>query len=202
MIIDKSNALSLFCREAPRKIELGCGHSKKGADYVGIDMLDTPAADIVGDAVDVLKRIPDGSVSEVFSSHFAEHVDDLETILDEVCRVLVDGGLMVTVAPHFSNPYFYSDPTHRRFFGLYTFSYYCNDRIFRRKVPDYTKIDGLNLVSVDLIFRAARPHYVSHVVRKIFGLFFNSTNFLKEVYENSFASFISCYEISYVARKS
>ena len=202
MLIDKSNSIGRFSRETPGKIELGCGHHKKSADFVGIDMIDTPAVDIVGDAIEVLKRIPDGSVSELFSSHFAEHVDDLEAVLNEVRRILATGGTMTTVAPHFSNPYFYSDPTHRRFFGLYTFSYYCRDQLFRRQVPDYSKIDGLSLVSVDLVFKAARPHYLSHAVRKIFGLLFNSSNFLKEVYENSFASILSCYEISYVVRKS
>ena len=202
MVIDKSNFIAVFSADSPRKIELGCGHHKKGADYVGIDMIDTPAADIVGDALAVLKALPDGSVSEVFSSHFAEHVDNLEPILNEVRRVLADGGTMTTVAPHFSNPYFYSDPTHRRFFGLYTFSYYCSDKLFRRQVPDYSKIDGLSLVSVDLVFKASRPPYLAHAIRKLFGLIFNSSNFLKEVYENSFAPIISCYEVSYVVRKS
>jgi ubiquinone/menaquinone biosynthesis C-methylase UbiE len=202
MIIDESNRLALFSSENPRKIELGCGHHKKSADHIGIDMLDTAAADIVGDAVEVLRKIPDRSVSEIFSSHFAEHVDDLEVILNEARRVLVDGGTMITVAPHFSNPYFYSDPTHRRFFGLYTFSYYCRDEIFRRQVPAYRQVEGLSLVSVDLVFRAARPHYFSHAIRKVFGFFFNASNFMKEIYENSFTSVLSCYEISYLVRKS
>jgi SAM-dependent methyltransferase len=202
MVIDKSNILPSFSPDRPRKLDLGCGPVKKSPDHIGVDLLDTGAADIVGDVVEVLKSIPDASVSELFSSHFAEHADDLEAILHEARRVLVDGGLMITVVPHFSNPYFYSDPTHRRFFGLYTFSYYCADSIFRRQVPSYSRIDGLSLVSVELVFRAARPHYLSHALRKAFGIVFNTTSFLKEIYENSFSSILSCYEVSYVVRKS
>src|SRR6185312_2948084 len=37
--------------------------------------------------------------------------------------VLEPGGEFRAVVPHFSNLHFYSDPTHRTFFGLYTFSY-------------------------------------------------------------------------------
>jgi ubiquinone/menaquinone biosynthesis C-methylase UbiE len=83
---------------------------------------DSDAVDIVGDALQVLKKVPDNAVSKITSYHFLEHVDNLGILLEEIARVLKQDGTLVSVVPHFSNPFFYSDPTHKNFFGLYTFS--------------------------------------------------------------------------------
>lgn len=68
-------------------------------------------------------------------------------------RVLVNKGVIYICAPHFSNPYFYSDPTHKNFFGLYTMSYFCNSK-FMRKLPKYLNMEmGLNLEKTKLNFK-------------------------------------------------
>ena len=105
------------------KLDLGCGETKRADDFVGVDILDNPAVDIVGDVLDVLRRLPNESVDEVFSAHLFEHLDGLQEVVGELERLLVPGGRVTVVVPHFSNAYFYSDPTHRRPFGLYSFSY-------------------------------------------------------------------------------
>ena len=45
------------------KLELGCGQTKRGPDWVGVDVLDTPAVDVVGDVFDVLRTLDDDSVA-------------------------------------------------------------------------------------------------------------------------------------------
>ncbi len=44
----------------------------------------------------------------------------------ELHRVTRSGGRIEVIVPHFSNPYGYSDPTHVRFFGAYSFYYFCD----------------------------------------------------------------------------
>ena len=118
-------------------IELGCGPVKRRAGSIGIDLINGDVVDIVGDALDVLRALPAGCVRLVSAWHFLEHFTDAGPILDEMSRVLGPGGEIEIVVPHFANPYFHSDPTHRNSlgFGLYTMSYYARDPLFRRTVP-------------------------------------------------------------------
>src|SRR5262245_57920612 len=107
-------------------IELGSGPRKRRAGSIAIDLVDGDNVDIVGDALEALRAFPDGCARLVTSSHFLEHVPDAGPMIDEMSRVLGPGGEIEIVVPHFANPYFHSDPTHRNSlgFGLYTMSYY------------------------------------------------------------------------------
>ena len=122
-------------------IELGCGPLKRHAGSIAIDILDGEHVDVVGDALDVLRALPAGCAKLVSSSHFLEHLHDAGPILDEMSRVLGPGGEIEIVVPHFANPYFHSDPTHRNGlgFGLYTMSYFARDPLLRRQVPGYVR---------------------------------------------------------------
>lgn len=200
-MIDKNNIIPGISSKAPVVLELGVGDRKRKAESIGIDVIDTSAADIVGDALEILRTLPAMSVREISSAHFFEHITYLPAILQEVERVLAVGGSMRVMVPHFSNPFYYSDPTHVNVFGLYTFSYYCEDRVFRRKVPRYVSQSGLELIAVKLVFKSFSPRYLAHGVRKIFQGIFNLSNFTKEIYEDSFSNLISCYEIEYTIRK-
>ena len=126
---------------APVVIELGCGNNKP-AGRIGIDRVHLPAVDIVSDLEHGLPFLPDNSVDEFHSHSFFEHVGDLELLLRELCRTLKPGGKSYSFVPHFSNPYYYSDYTHAKFFGLYTLYYFSEfaDQP-KRKVPNhYTDI--------------------------------------------------------------
>src|SRR5256885_7931217 len=54
-------------------------------------------------------------------------VQQLVPLLAELHRVARAAARLEFIVPHFSNPRYYSDPTHIRFFGLYTFYYFCDD---------------------------------------------------------------------------
>jgi len=164
-MLDKNNIISKILRDEPVKIEIGCGDRKRDPDAIGIDILDTSATDIVGDALEVLRALPGESVKAITSFHVFEHLQDIQEIIAEVERVLVPGGEMLVVVPHYSNPFYYSDPTHRNFFGLYTFSYFCDDKLFRRRVPSYVRRMGLELSRVRLVFKSFPPRYLTHALR-------------------------------------
>ncbi|NDV89039.1 methyltransferase type 11 [Aurantimonas aggregata] len=193
--------MAQISQATPARLEIGVGHKKRDPMAVGIDIIDTAAADIVGDALEVLRNLPSLSITSIQSFHVFEHLDDIPGVMHEVERILVTGGEMTVVVPHFSNPFYYSDPTHRNFFGLYTFSYYCHDQLFRRTVPTYSRQKGLSLVHVRLVFKSFPPRYIAFLIRKGFEVVFNACNWAKEIYEDSFSNVISCYEIKYVIRK-
>src|SRR3989338_7869822 len=104
-------------------LELGCGPTKSEG-RIGIDRLALPGVDIVADINEGFPYLPDHSVDEIHSKSLFEHVENLEFFMREIVRVLKPGGKNCLFAPHFSNPYYYSDYTHTRFMGLYTFHYF------------------------------------------------------------------------------
>ena len=182
-------------------LELGCGNRKRFENSIGIDMLDYPCVDIVGNLSEVLQSFPIGSVDRVTSHHVFEHLDDLEGILMELARILKHGGLLEIVVPHFSNPYYFSDATHKSFFGLYTLCYFSSGSPFQRQVPSYQRQLNFETVTVDLIFKSARPFYLRHGFKRLFGYFFNFNNYTRELYEENFCYVFPCYELRYVLRR-
>jgi len=200
-IRDKNNVLIRLQPDAPVAIELGCGPNKRHADAIGIDALDYPCVDVVGDVYEVLAQLPTGSVDRVYSYHFIEHVESVSRLLEELARVVKVGGEIEFIAPHFSNPHFYSDPTHRNFFGLYTFSYFSNGSPLRRKVPTYQEKLRFRLEQVDLRFKSFPPFYVRHAFKKLIGSVFNSCGYMKELYEENFCYLFPCYEVCYRLRR-
>lgn len=184
---------------AGAKLDVGCGSRKREPDYIGIDRRALPGVDLVGEAADVLSAIPAGVVGEIWCSHFLEHVDDFEAVLAEMCRVLRRGGRLEIVVPHFSNPYFASDPTHRRPFGLYTFAYLVADSPLRRQVPCYGDPLPLplRLVGVALNFKSTPPFYGRHAFKRAVGLLVNLSRWTREFYEENLVYLVPCYELRF-----
>ncbi|WP_092202466.1 methyltransferase domain-containing protein [Blastococcus tunisiensis] len=185
----------------PLHLELGCGSTKQQAEAVGIDIMQLPGVDVVADAVEVLRSLPDASVSSIYSEHFMEHIDDPLALLREAARVLKPNGDFRAVIPHFSNPAFYSDPTHRSFFGLYTFSYWVQSSGFRRGVPQYVDPVPLDLISARHVFKSSRPFYVRHALKKLAGAWVNRSRWTQEFYEEHLCWVMPCYEIDFLLRR-
>jgi len=59
-----------------------------------------------------------------------EHVADLIATLGEIARVSVPGARCYVTVPHFSCVSAYQDPTHRRFFGYFSFDYFTESGVF------------------------------------------------------------------------
>jgi ubiquinone/menaquinone biosynthesis C-methylase UbiE len=200
-LIDKTNIIQRLRSIPYIELELGCGNRKINRQAIGVDILDYPDVDIVGDVYEALALFPNQSVDAVYSYHFVEHVPDVARLISELSRIVKVNGHVEFVAPHFSNPYFYSDPTHRSFYGLYTFCYFTNKSPFARQVPTYGYKSGFDIFKVDLIFKSTRPFIVRYGLKKIIGSFFNSCNYLKEFYEENFCYLFPCYEVRYILRR-
>ena len=183
-------------------IEIGVGpYQRRIKNSITVDILPGPDVDIVEDIFVFLSELPDSSISAIYSSHFLEHIDNLEKLFCEFSRVLQPSGLMEHIVPHFSNPYFYSDPTHSRQFGLYTLSYFFESDFLVRSVPKYTPIDDIVLTNITFRFRSVKPRYILHIFKLFFALLINIHPYLLELYEESFCWLIPCYEICYKCSK-
>jgi hypothetical protein len=181
------------------KIDLGCGSNKKEG-YYGIDRLNLEGVDYVADIEEGLDMIPDHSVDEYFTSHFLEHTENFVFVMKEIHRTLKIDGMVKIIVPHFSNPYFYSDYTHKRFFGLYSFDYLSKrDSRFKRGVPLYG--DALFEVEMrKLIFKAPVFPFLNLIKKHIIQRFFNLSPYFQEVYEGLFTKVFACSEIQYNLR--
>ena len=180
----------------PVVLDLGCGrHKRPGA--IGIDRVDLPGVDIVADIEEGLGFLPDACADEVYAFSCLEHMQNFEHLVAEIVRVLKKDGRAVVQVPHFSNPYYYSDPTHKRFFGLYSFYYFVEMKDQpKRKVPDYYFPVRIKVVSQKLLF--ASPFLVGKVFKRLLQVVFNLGTVVQEFYEENFCYLFPCSTIEVV----
>ncbi len=179
------------------KIDLGCGPSKKKG-FKGMDIIPYPGVDYVVNLEEGFSFLPNDSVDEFYTSHFLEHVVNIELILAEIHRTLKPGGVCNIIVPHFSNPYFYSDYTHKRSFGLYSFDYFSrHDSGYRRKVPKYNGSIDFKVVSREIILKSPN-FYITNLLKKyILNKIFNYNKYFQAVYEEYFTYIFPCYEMKF-----
>lgn len=180
-------------------IEFGPGHKKKFDNSIAIDCVPLECVDIVTDVQSGLSFIPDSSIDLIYSSHFLEHIDNLEVLMAEFQRILKPGGCIKSVVPHFSNPYFYSDYTHKNLWGLYTISYFSKKSFFKRGVPSFYNDIDFNIESIKINFYS--PFIGRKPFKKMLNFVFNCTRYMQELYEENFVYLFPAYEIEFNLRK-
>lgn len=182
----------------PLIVELGCGR-KERPGRITIDKADMPHVNIVADIEDGLGYLPDKSIDEIHCRSVLEHIEHFEKLMSEIVRVLKDTGTAHIFVPHFSNPYYYSDFTHTRFFGLYTFYYFVESGSqLKRKVPDYYTNLRIRVISQRLVFRSAFK--LLNPAKKLFGWLINRHHLLQEFYEENLCYAFPCHGIEIVFR--
>lgn len=96
------------------RLDLGSGRNPK-AGFLGVDARDYGRSDIL--VVDLRGdwKWEDGSVDEVYSCHFIEHLAAKERIhfANELHRVLKPGGTAEIIVPHWASGRAYGDLTHQ-----------------------------------------------------------------------------------------
>ncbi len=122
---------------AKKILDVGCGNNKfPGA--VGIDINAHTQADVIHDLGVVPYPFEDDEFDEVFSHHVVEHVPDVMAFISELHRITRPGGRIRLITPHYSNPDWPTDPTHRNHFNSYSFNCFMQDR---RLFPFYTDVE-------------------------------------------------------------
>ena len=106
----------------PMKIlDVGCGTGKhEGA--IGLDNNPRTGADVIHDLGDVPYPFADNEFDLIVSNHVVEHVPDVMAFITELYRITKPGGRIKLLTPHYTNPDWPNDPTHRNHINSYTFN--------------------------------------------------------------------------------
>jgi SAM-dependent methyltransferase len=166
-------------------LDVGCG-TNKTPGAVGLDSNPRTGADVIHDLGEVPYPFPDNEFDTIISNHAAEHVPDVMAFITELYRITKPGGRIRLLTPHYTNPDWANDPTHRNHFNSYSFDTFIEDRqnfAFYTDVrlrPVRTHVTLLRLwralgleLLVNLDQRAPRfrflrkfwEHYLSYIIR-------------------------------------
>jgi len=117
-------------------LDVGCGWNKTpGA--IGIDANPKAHADVIHDLGSVPYPFPDNEFDQIICRHVAEHVPDVMALVTELYRITKRGGRITIITPHYTNPDWPTDPTHRNHFNSYSFNCFIDDR---QLFPFYTEV--------------------------------------------------------------
>lgn len=168
-----------------RVLDIGCGaHKTPGA--IGMDVNPRTAADVIYDLNCVPYPYLDNSFDEVIGRHVIEHVDCLLDVVSEIHRITKPGGVIKFLAPHYTNPDWATDPTHRTHLNSFSFRcftdseapfpFYTQVRLVPRRIHvsllNLWKLLGIQfLINLDQRYPSMRflrrfwEHYLSFIIR-------------------------------------
>lgn len=118
-------------------LDVGCG-ANKHPGAIGLDYNPRTAADVIHDLGEFPYPFADDEFDEIVSNHVAEHVPDVMRFVAELHRITKPGGRIKILTPHYTNPDWASDPTHRNHFNSYTFNVFMPER---QLFPFYTEVN-------------------------------------------------------------
>jgi SAM-dependent methyltransferase len=152
-------------------LDVGCGANKtEGA--IGLDSNPRTAADVIHDLGDLPYPFEDNEFDQVVANHVVEHVPDVMAFIGELHRVTKHGGRIKLVTPHYTNPDWPNDPTHRNHINSYTF----NTFLPGRQVFDfYTDIElkpVFTYVSLLNLWKYLGIEFLVNLDQKAYGLRF------------------------------
>lgn len=180
-------------------LNLGAGPGRPMEGFFSLDIAEYQCVDVVADLNCKLSLIPCNSVAEIYSRHTLEHIDNLIGLLEEIVRICVPGAPVKIVVPHFSNPLAFSDPTHKRFFGLYTFFYFSDSGIrSRRQVPTHYSDVRFVVDAVRISFY--RQDLVDRTLGRVLEYLVNRSIRTQEFYEKHLAFLFPAWEVTYSLR--
>jgi SAM-dependent methyltransferase len=175
---------------APRVLDIGCG-ANKAPGAVGMDINPRTAADVIHD-LDVLPYpFENDEFDEVIGRHVIEHVRDPMAVMQELHRITRAGGLVRLVAPHWTNPDFATDLTHRNHLNSYSFRTLTEDRAvfsfytdvrFRQREARVTVLNLWKVFGFELLINADHRFPALRFLRKFWEQYLNSVVRGKEVH--------------------
>ena len=118
-------------------LDVGCGQNKV-VGAIGIDSNPRSHADVIHDLGVFPYPFENDRFDEIVCRHVLEHVPDVIGLITELHRITKAGGRLKIVTPHYSNPDWATDPTHRNHFNSYSFTCFVQDKT---PFPFYTDIE-------------------------------------------------------------
>jgi len=173
-----------------RVLDIGCGTNKvPGA--VGMDINPRTAADVIHDLDDLPYPFADSEFDEVIGRHVIEHVRDPLAVMCELHRITRPHGIVKLVAPHWTNPDFATDLTHRNHLNSYSFRNLTDDRAvfpfytdvrFRQLQARVTVLNLWKLLGVEWLVNLDNRHPRLRFLRKFWEQYLNAIMRGKEIH--------------------
>ena len=179
------------------KLNLGSGETPRKGLYA-VDRLELAGVDIIADLNEPLDLLQDNCVDTIYSRHTFEHVLEFLPLMREIYRITCPGGKIEIITPHFSNVYGFSDPTHERFFGLYSMYYFVDPehQPKMRKVPAFYSDVRFKIESIKIEFY--RAGFLDKLIAPIFSRMINRNIYWQDFYERRLTSFFHAWQIRYL----
>ena len=133
------------------KLNIGSG-DKQVEGFEGVDKMDYGQKYVfnIESYSDWYLNFPDDScVDEIYTSHFLEHVRDINLVMFEIWRVLKPNATVTIIVPYYRCESAFRDPSHVRFFTEHTFRYF-NKEHAKRMNYDMGYDYSFELVDYDL----------------------------------------------------
>jgi len=123
------------------KLNLGCGN-KKMEGFINIDSRESVKPDIVWDLekglpITSTEQLPIDSVTGVYASHIFEHIKNFIPLMEDIYRVCKNGAKVYAIVPIYTSTHAFSDPTHVRYFGDYTFQYFSKGKFKEMNIDKF-----------------------------------------------------------------
>ena len=127
--------------EVVLKLDLGCGKTKQPG-FVGVDILKFAGVDVVCNLGNEKWPWANNSISEVYCSHFLEHLDAMERVYfwNELYRVLKKGCGGKIITPYWASARAYGDPTHK-WPPVAEWAYYYINKDWRKANAPHTDVE-------------------------------------------------------------
>ena len=149
-----------------KKIDLGCGNSKKEG-FIGVDCLKLSKVDIVQDLNKTPYPFNDSEIDEIWMNQVLEHLDSPLKIVEEIYRISKNGAKVTIGVPYFRSFYSIIDPTHSNFFGVNWFNYFDPEHPFYQRYS-YSKAKfKINKIEFDREFKEVSISFFHRTLIKI-----------------------------------
>lgn len=146
-------------------LDVGCGVNKtEGA--IGLDNNPRTGADVIHDLGKIPYPFADNEFDFVVSNHVVEHIPDVMAFVSELHRITKPGGKIRLLTPHYTNPDWASDPTHRNHFNSYSFNTFMPDRQVFDFYTDVVLKPLKNYVSLTNLWRSLGIEFIVNLDQK------------------------------------
>lgn len=166
------------------KLNLGCGNDKREG-YINCDISPLIKPDRI---IDLEKKLPfkTNSIDEILAYHVLEHINNFIPLMKEIHRICKPKAKIYVKCPFYAGWGQWNDPTHVRFFSLYTFNY------FRKNNYSHETGTDKNLFNykVKLNYGIGKTKYLNFIINPLI-------NFWKEFYVRFLAWILPVSEIKY-----
>lgn len=159
-----------------RRLNIGCGNDIR-PNHINLDIAKLPGVDVVCDIDTNPLPFDDNTFDYIICNDILEHVN-LQKVLKEIHRVLVDDGIVAIRVPHFTSSNNFIDPTHKKMFSFRTFEFFVNDTLHNRGY--YFDFHFKKVVESKITFLSKNP------INWFFMIFVNINKLTKKIYEETF----------------